>query len=101
MPGRKQTRHESENIIELDDEEPGFVLEPAEVEVGSGYSISVSYDEDGKPIIDVKTYGDVDISRLRREIKRVYPNAQIRRLSKTPSVAIARKRKGKNKVKHK
>jgi hypothetical protein len=101
MPGRKQTRHESENIIELDNEEPSFVLEPTEVEVGSGYSISVSYDEDGKPIIDLKTYGEVDISKLRKEIKRVYPNAQIRRLSKTHSVAIARKRKGKSEVKNK
>jgi hypothetical protein len=100
MPERKH-RRESENIIELDSEELGFVLEPAEVEVGSGYSISVSYDEDGKPIIDVKTYGEVDIAKLRKEIKRVYPNAQIRRLSQTPSVAIVRKRRGKSKVKHK
>jgi hypothetical protein len=100
MPERKH-RRESEKIIEFDREELGFVLEPADVEVGSGYSISVSYDEDENPIIDVKTYGEVDIAKLRKEIKRVYPNAQIRRLSQTPSVAIVRKRSSKRKAKNK
>lgn len=100
MPERKH-RREQEKIIESDREELGFVLEPADVEVGSGYSISVSYDEDENPIIDVKTYGKVDIAKLRKEIKQVYPNAQIRRLTQTPSVTIARKRRGKSKAKHK
>ncbi len=100
MPERKH-RREPENIIELDREELGFVLEPAQVEVGSGYAISVSYDEDENPIIDVKTYGKVDVAKLRKEIKRVYPNAQIRRLSQTPSVTIVRKRRSKSKAKHK
>lgn len=98
MPERKH-RREPENV-ESDREELGFVLEPAQVEVGSGYAISVSYDKDENPIIDVKTYGEVDVAKLRKEIKRVYPNAQIRRLSQTPSVTIVRKRGSKSKAKH-
>jgi len=47
---------------------------------GSGYSISVVYGPDGKPIVNVETYGDVDKEALRREIERQYPNAEIRGL---------------------
>jgi hypothetical protein len=100
MRERKHKRQQ-ENIIELDREELGFVLEPAQVEVGSGYAISVSYDKDENPIIDVKTYGEVDVAKLQKEIKRVYPKAQIRRLSQTPSVTIVRKRRSKSKAKRK
>jgi hypothetical protein len=98
MAERKHKR-ESEGLIELDSEESSFVLEPTQVEVGSGYTVSVSYDENEKPIIDVKTYGEVDIAKLRREIERVFPNAQIRRLKQTQSVAIVKKRKRKNRIK--
>jgi len=97
MPERKR-RREPENLIEIDREELGFVLEPTQVEVGSGYAISVSYDEDENPIIDVKTYGEVDIAKLRKDIERVYPNAQIRQLSQTRSVTVVKKRKSKSKV---
>ncbi|MGQ9539220.1 MAG: hypothetical protein ACUVTE_06560 [Candidatus Bathycorpusculaceae bacterium] len=75
-----------------------FVLEPAKIEIGSGYSVSLSYDEDGNPIVGVKTYGAVDSAKIRREIERVYPNAQIRNLNE-PTVTVVRKnmRKGKRK----
>jgi hypothetical protein len=98
MAERKHKR-ESEGFAELDSEEVGFVLEPTQVEVGSGYTVSVSYDENEKPIIDVKTYGEVDITRLRREIERAFPNAQIRRLKQTQSVTIVKKRKRKKGIK--
>jgi hypothetical protein len=97
----RKSKRESENLPELDSEQLGFVLEPAQVEVGSGYTLSINYDENEKPIIDVKTYGKVDIPRLRREIARVFPNARIRRLNQTQSVTIIRKRKGKKKLKQK
>lgn len=82
-------------------EEAAFVLEPTQVEVGSGYTVSVRYDENEKPIIDVKTYGEVDITKLRREIERAFPNAQIRRLKQTQSVTIVKKRKRKRNIKKK
>jgi hypothetical protein len=92
MTDRKPKR-EPESIIELDDEKLGFVLEPTQVELGSGYSVSVSYDEEDNPIVDVKTFGIVDVAKLRKDIERVYPKAQIRNLCETPSVSIVKKRK--------
>jgi hypothetical protein len=99
MAERKHKR-ESEGI-ELDTEELGFVLEPTQIEVGSGYTVSVSYDENEKPIIDVKTYGEVDIAKLRMEIARLFPNAKIRQLTQAQSVTIVKKRKRKQIVKKK
>jgi len=95
----KKHKRESESLIELDSEELGFVLEPTQVEVGSGYTVSVSYDDNEKPIIDVKTYGEVDIAKLRKEIERIFPNAQIRQLNQTQSVTIVKKRKRKPNIK--
>ena len=92
MPERKHKR-EPESLIELDPEELGFVLEPTQIEVGSGYTISVSYDKNEKQIVDVKTYGEVDIAKLRRDIEQAFPNAKIRQLNQTRSVTIVKKKK--------
>jgi len=73
-------------------------LEPNHVDVGSGYTVAVSYDEDERPIIDVKTYGEVDIAQLRRDIGRAFPNAQIRRLNQARSVTVAKVRQRKKKI---
>ena len=90
MAERKNKR-ESESLTELHSEETGFVLKPTQVEIGSGYTVSVNYDDNEKPIIDVKTYGEVDITKLRREIERLFPNAHIRQLDQTRSVTIVKK----------
>ena len=100
MPERKH-KHESGSSIELDSEALGFVLEPTQIEVGSGYTISVSYDRNEKQIVDVKTYGEVDITKLRRDIERAFPNAQIRQLNQTRSVTIVKRRKRKRATKKK
>lgn len=100
MPERR-SKHELESRVELNAEELGFVLEPTQIEVGSGYTISVDYDENEKPIIDLKTYGEVDISKIEREIKRVFPNAQIRQLNQTKSVTIVKKRRRRRPIKKK
>jgi hypothetical protein len=97
----KKHKRESESFIEIDTEESGFILEPTQVEIGSGYTVSVNYDENEKPIIDVKTYGEVDIPKLRKEIEHIFPNARIRQLNQTQSVTIAKKRKRKHKTKKK
>ena len=89
-------KHEPEAPAET--EENGFVLEPAQLEVGAGYTVCVHYDEDDKPIVNLKTYGHVDMQRVRREILRVFPNAQIRQLSQSRTTTIVRKR-GKRKKK--
>jgi hypothetical protein len=100
MPERKHKR-EPESLIELDSEELGFVLEPTQIEIGSGYTISVSYDEKEKQIVDVKTYGEVDIAKLRRQIEQAFPKAQIRQLNQTRSVTIVKRRRRKRSPKKK
>jgi hypothetical protein len=96
MAERKHKR-ETEDIET--DEGTGFVLEPTQLEIGSGYTLSVNYDENEKPIINIKTYGQVDISKLRREIEKIFPNAQINQLNQSHSITVIKKRKGKRKNK--
>jgi hypothetical protein len=100
MSERRQKRT-SEGFIEVNPEELGFVLEPTRVEIGSGYTLSVSYDINEKPIVGVKTYGKVDISQLVREIERLFPNAQIRHLNGTASAALVKRRKRRRMVEKK
>jgi hypothetical protein len=100
MAERKHKR-ESDGLVETDVEESGFILEPAQVEIGSGYALSVSYDEHDKPIVAVKTYGEVDISKLRREIEKAFPHAQIRQIGQRPSIILAKKNKKKRKLEKK
>lgn len=95
MSERKHKR-ETVNQIELNSENLGFILEPAKIEIGSGYIISLNHDEEGNPIVNIKTYGNVDSAKLRKEIERLYPNAQIRQLSQEPTVTIVKKGKRKN-----
>ncbi|MFQ5711647.1 MAG: hypothetical protein ACE5GD_07700 [Candidatus Geothermarchaeales archaeon] len=53
---------------------------------GSGYSISVTYDEAGKPVVKVKAHGDIDKAKLREDIERKYPGAKIIGLEKEPLI---------------
>ncbi len=93
MAERKHKRV-SEDITELD-EDAGIVLEPTQIELGSGYSLAVSHDENEKPVVDIKTYGQVDVTRLRREIEGIFPNAQIRQKGQPQTVTVAKKNKRK------
>jgi len=62
--------------------------EPRKSEGGSGYSMSVTYDEKGKPVVKVETYGDVDMAELQRDIQQRYPGAKIEGLQKQPLIRI-------------
>jgi len=68
--------------------EEDFLFEGEPTGGGSGYSISVTYDERGKPVVQVKTYGDVDTAELRRDIEKRYPGAKIEGLEKKPLIRI-------------
>ena len=92
----RKSKREQVNATELDSEDVGFVLEPTKVEVGSGYTVSVSYDEKEKPVVNVKIYGEVDTAKLRREIDRVFPNALIRQLNRSHSITVVKKRRRKH-----
>ena len=100
MSERKSKRG-SENVVEISSEEATFIVEPTNVEIGSGYTLAVSYDEEDRPIVDVKTFGQVDMAQLRKDIARYFPNAEIRKLNQTRSVTIVKADKGKIRKKKK
>jgi hypothetical protein len=91
----QKTKREPESPVEID-ESAGFELEPTQVEIGSGYTLHVSNDQCEHPVVDVKTYGKIDIQKLRREIERVFPNAHIRQMNQTPTVTIVKTNKKKS-----
>lgn len=74
------------DIFGLDEEDFFFGHKP--IEGRSGYSISVAYDEKGKPVVKVQTHGDFDAAELRRDIERKYPGARIEGLEKQPLIKI-------------
>lgn len=85
MPERKRKRRFFD-LFGFGDEDFLFGGEPTEG--GSGYSMSVTYDATGKPVVQVKTYGDVDTAELRRDIEQRYPGAKIEGLEKKPLIRI-------------
>jgi len=87
MSERKQKQSEN---TELEIEETSFMLEPSKVEVGAGYTLQVKYSELEKPIVSVKTYGKVDLDKIKREIERIFPNAQIRQLNQPTTITVAK-----------
>jgi hypothetical protein len=93
MAERKH-KHVSIETPELDND-AGILLEPAQIELGLGYTLAVSYDENERPLVDLKTYGHVDLAQLRKEIERIFPNAQIRQRMVTQTVTVAKKCKKK------
>jgi hypothetical protein len=93
MAERKHKRG-SEEVAELD-EDAGILLEPTQIELGSGYTLAVSYDENERPVVDIKTYGQIDFARVRREIEGVFPNAQIRQNEQSHTVIVTKKNKRK------
>ncbi|RJS78211.1 hypothetical protein CW667_01200 [Candidatus Bathyarchaeota archaeon] len=93
----KKHKKELMGRIGLEMDDLGFVLEPAQVEVGSGYTVSVSYDENEKPIVDIKTYGEVNMAKLQKEIRKAFPDAKIRNLNNAGTVTIVKKRKKRRK----
>jgi hypothetical protein len=70
-------------------------MESAKVEIGSGYALSIGYDEHEKPVIDVKTYGKVDLDKMRKEIERIFPDGRIRNLAQPGLVTIVKREKKK------
>jgi hypothetical protein len=68
--------------------EDDFLFGGKATQGGSGYSISVTYDAKNKPVVHVKTHGDVDTTELRRDIEQRYPGAKIEGLEKKPLIRI-------------
>ena len=72
----------------FDFNEENFLLGSKPVEGGSGYSMSVTYDERGKPVVKVQTYGHFDAAELRRDIEEKYPGAKTEGLEKQPLIRV-------------
>jgi len=64
MPERKKKRRFFD-LFGFDEED--FLFGQEAVEGESGYSISVTYDNSGKPVVQVQTRGDVNTAELRRD----------------------------------
>jgi hypothetical protein len=86
MPKRKRKKRGIFDLFDFGEEDFLFGQEPARG--GSGYSISVAYDEDGKPLVKVETRGDVDVAELRKDIEQRYPGARIEGLEKKPLIRV-------------
>ncbi len=95
MAERKQ-RKNMPDLLDLDEPERFVITNPEPVELGSGYSISIDYDKDGRPLIYVKKYGEIDTKGLRREIERSYPGASIQGLEKPELIKIEETQKRKH-----
>jgi len=91
VPERK--RKKRIDIFGFDEED--FFSGRKPLEGGSGYSMSVTYDGTGKPVVRVETRGDVDAAKLRRDIEQRYPGARIEGLEKKPLIRIVDEEEGK------
>jgi len=90
MSERKRKKRGPFDIFGFDEDNFPFgsELESTKGKGGSGYSMSVTYDEKGKPVVKVETYGDVDVAELRRDIEQRYPGAKIEGLEKQPLIRV-------------
>jgi len=95
----RRRRWQFSDLFNFDGEDFSFGREP--VEGGSGYSIIVTHDKEGKPVVRVEAHGDVDIKELRKDIEQRYPGARIEGLEKQPLIRIVDDKKEKNKTESK
>jgi hypothetical protein len=85
-----ERKHKQGENPELNLEEASFLLEPTQIEVGSGYTLQVKHNGMEKPIVNVKTYGEVDLAKVMKEIKKIFPNAQINQMNQPTTVTVVR-----------
>ena len=78
------------NSIWLSTSDEKLELKPSQVEVGSGYTVRINRDENDMPVLDIKTYGEVDTNKLRRELQRAFPEIHIRRISPKTTATVTR-----------
>ncbi len=66
---------------------------------GSGYSISITYGNNGKPLVKVQTQGNVDKTALRDKLKKKYPDAKVEGLDDEPLIKEISTKKSKHEKK--
>ena len=93
MSERKRKR--GFDLFDFDLDKEGFPFGHELGGSGSGYSISVTYDEKGKPVVRVETYGNVDTAALRKDIEQRYPGSRIEGLEKQPLIRVVEEKEKK------
>lgn len=93
---RRKRKRRFFDLFNFDEEDFLFGREP--IEGGSGYSVSVTYDEGGRPVVRVETHGDADVTELRKDIEQRYPRARIEGLEKQQLIRIVDEKEDKRKI---
>ena len=99
MSKRKRKKKGVFDLFDFGEEDSMFGREPTRG--GSGYSISVTYDNSGTPLVKVKTHGGVDVTELRRDITQRYSGARIEGLEKKSLIRVVDEEEGAKKEKSK
>ncbi len=97
----QKNKNETEAPSDLNTEESSFTFEPAQVEIGSGYTLQISRDQNEHPVVDIKTYGKIDMQKVRRDIERNFPNAHIRQMGQSAVITVVKASKKKPKTRKK
>lgn len=84
----QKRKKKSAEILDVDGK--SFLLKSEPIEVDAGYSMSITDGdkENREPVVHVKTYGDVDVTKLRKEIKQKYPKAKVEVMTEHPSILV-------------
>jgi hypothetical protein len=96
----RRTKAQTGLHAEVETEEQGFLLEPERVEMGTGYTIKIDYDQQDNQIVSIKTYGKVDLTKIKHEIKKAFPEAQIKREARIITIAKKNLKKTKRNKRH-
>ncbi|RLI21999.1 hypothetical protein DRO54_02220 [Candidatus Bathyarchaeota archaeon] len=101
MRKKKKSLHGLSPSFQVE-EDVSFIVEtePEPLEVGSACSFSLNYDDKGVPLIHVKTYGNVDVSKLRQMILKRYPEARLKVLE-MPAIELRKPPKPRRKKRKK
>ena len=89
MIDRKNKRI-ADTTIGVNSNVENLVVEPTQIEVGSGYTVKINYDENDRAVLDIKTYGQVDTAWLRKELRRAFPKIQVHRLKQASEEGIVK-----------
>lgn len=86
----------------LEVEDVSFIIEaePKPLEIESACSFSMSYGNNGIPSIHIKTYGEVDLTKLKQMIQERYPEAKLKVLQ-MPEIELNKPAKPKRKKRKK
>lgn len=96
----KKTKPPTSLHAETETEEQGFLLQPSKIQVGEAYTVRIDYDQQENQIVNVRTFGKIDLAKIKLELQRAFPEAQIRQEPRTITVSKKNIKKTKPNKKH-